>query len=132
MLLVLRKDPLLALRPLEPLAIGDVAVLREEVVHAHREVALLRRGRPARPPPASDVTRVGVGVGVTVVIRMLLLVVAMTGDRVVIVMVVVAHVVIVAEEGVLEKLERVQDAHRALHHLLPAGVDVDDVVGTAD
>ena len=49
-------------------------------------------------------------------------------DHVVIILV----IVVLVEEGVLEKLERVQDAHRALHHLLSAGVDVDDVVGTAD
>ena len=57
-LLVLREDPLLLLRPLEPLSLCDVAaaVPREEVVHAHREVALLRSGRPARPPPV-DVLR---------------------------------------------------------------------------
>ena len=58
-LLVLREDPLLLFRPLEPLSLGDVAaaaVPREEVVHAHREVALLRSGRPARPPPV-DVLR---------------------------------------------------------------------------
>ena len=46
--------------------------------------------------------------------------------------VVVLVMVVLVEEGVLEKLERVQDAHRALHHLLAAGVDVHDVVGTGD
>ena len=34
-LLVLRMNPLLLLRPLEPLGLGDVAVRREEIDHAH-------------------------------------------------------------------------------------------------
>ena len=64
---------------------------------------------------------------------LLLVVVAMICDGVVVVMMIVARViVIVAEEGVLEKLERVEDAHRALHHLLTARVDVDDVFGAAN
>ena len=52
--------------------------------------------------------------------------------EVVIMVMLLVVLVTLTEEGVLEKLERVQDAHRALHHLLAARVDVDNVLGAVE